>query len=226
MAALPTAQAAMDAHRGVAAVAEHGLAFLWNMCIAEANEVSWWACFGQPCCTLLCPRSHACMRSMLCARAWLCTGAVDGGPVHRPSDHGCPPGSGGRGGARAELLEEPVYCGGQQASEQGELVGVFRSVLVHLLVSLIACIPSAPCARALLCTGAVDGGPAHRPSGRGCPPGSGGRGGAGAGLLVESEFCERQQGELADAFGSPPCVLAGLHAQFALRSCVAVYRCR
>ena len=54
MAALPAAQAAMDAHRGVAAVAEQGLAFLWNLSIAEANEVSWWACFGQPWCTSLC----------------------------------------------------------------------------------------------------------------------------------------------------------------------------
>ena len=43
MAALPTAQAAMDAHRGVAAVAEQGLCFLWYLAIAEANVVSWWA---------------------------------------------------------------------------------------------------------------------------------------------------------------------------------------
>ena len=43
MVALPTAQAAMDAHRGVAAVAEQGLAFLGNLAIAEANRVSWWA---------------------------------------------------------------------------------------------------------------------------------------------------------------------------------------
>ncbi len=43
MAALPTAQAAMDAHRGVVAVAERGLRFLWYLAIAEANEVSLWA---------------------------------------------------------------------------------------------------------------------------------------------------------------------------------------
>ena len=43
MAALPTAQAAMDAHRGVAAVAEQGLGFLTNLAVAEANMVSWWA---------------------------------------------------------------------------------------------------------------------------------------------------------------------------------------
>ena len=43
MAALPTAQAAMDAHRGVAAVADRGLALLCNLSVAEANRVSWWA---------------------------------------------------------------------------------------------------------------------------------------------------------------------------------------
>ena len=43
MAALPTAQAAMDAHRGVAAVAEYGLGFLRILALAEANRVSWWA---------------------------------------------------------------------------------------------------------------------------------------------------------------------------------------
>ena len=49
MVALPAAQAAMDAHRGVAAVAEQGLAFLRNLSFAEANKVSWprWARFGQ-----------------------------------------------------------------------------------------------------------------------------------------------------------------------------------
>ncbi len=40
MAALPTAQAAMDAHRGVAAVAEQGLRFLRNLAVTEANRVS------------------------------------------------------------------------------------------------------------------------------------------------------------------------------------------
>ncbi len=39
MAALPAAQAAMDAHRGVVAVAEQGLAFLRKLSVAEANQV-------------------------------------------------------------------------------------------------------------------------------------------------------------------------------------------
>jgi hypothetical protein len=49
MAALPCAQAAMDAHRGVAAVAEHGLGFLRSLSFAEANQVSWACCrlFGS-----------------------------------------------------------------------------------------------------------------------------------------------------------------------------------
>ncbi len=51
MAALPAAQAAMDAHRGVAAVAEQGLVFLRSLSVAEANKVSWWTRFGQPWCT-------------------------------------------------------------------------------------------------------------------------------------------------------------------------------
>ena len=41
MAALHTAQAAMDAHRGVAAVAQQGLGFLWSLSVADANKVSW-----------------------------------------------------------------------------------------------------------------------------------------------------------------------------------------
>ena len=45
MAALSTARATMDAHRGVAAVAEQGLGFLRNLSVAEANEVSWWDVF-------------------------------------------------------------------------------------------------------------------------------------------------------------------------------------
>ena len=45
LAAMPTAQAAMDTHRGVAAVAEQGLGFLCNLSVAEANEVSWWDVF-------------------------------------------------------------------------------------------------------------------------------------------------------------------------------------
>ena len=46
MAALPTAQAALNAHRGVAAVAEQGLGFLRGVAFAEANQVIWWARFG------------------------------------------------------------------------------------------------------------------------------------------------------------------------------------
>jgi hypothetical protein len=46
MAALPAARAAMDAHRGVAAVAEDGLVFLRNLSGPEANQVSWWAGLG------------------------------------------------------------------------------------------------------------------------------------------------------------------------------------
>ena len=60
MAALPAARAAMDAHRGVAAVAEHGLCFLRGLSVADANRVSWWACLGYPWYTSLRPRSHAC----------------------------------------------------------------------------------------------------------------------------------------------------------------------
>ena len=59
MAALPAAQAAMDAHRGVAAVAEQGLCFLRSLAAADANMVSWWACLGHPWYTSLRPRSHA-----------------------------------------------------------------------------------------------------------------------------------------------------------------------
>jgi hypothetical protein len=47
MAALPAARAAMDAHRGVAEVAELGLYFLCNLSVAGANEVSWRACSRQ-----------------------------------------------------------------------------------------------------------------------------------------------------------------------------------
>ena len=65
MAALPTAQAAMDAHRGVAAVAEQGLASLRSLSVPEANKVSWWACLGPPWCTSLRPRSHARMPTLV-----------------------------------------------------------------------------------------------------------------------------------------------------------------
>jgi hypothetical protein len=40
MAALPTAQAAMDAHRRVAAVAEQGVAFLLNLSCSDATVPS------------------------------------------------------------------------------------------------------------------------------------------------------------------------------------------
>jgi hypothetical protein len=61
MAVLPAAHVALDAHRGVADVAEQGLGFLRNLAIAEANKVSWWAPFGQPWCTPPCVvRRHAC----------------------------------------------------------------------------------------------------------------------------------------------------------------------
>ncbi len=54
MAALPAAQVALDAHRGVADVAKHGLSFLGNLAVAEASKVSWWACLGQHWCTPPC----------------------------------------------------------------------------------------------------------------------------------------------------------------------------
>ncbi len=59
MAALPTAQAAMNAHRGVVAVAEQGLGFLRSLALAEANVVSWWACLGHPWYTSLRTRRRA-----------------------------------------------------------------------------------------------------------------------------------------------------------------------
>ena len=62
MVALPTAQAAMDAHRGVAAVAEQGLGFLWNLAVAQANKVRW-ACGrvrAAPWFTSLRTYMHAC----------------------------------------------------------------------------------------------------------------------------------------------------------------------
>ena len=39
MVALPAARAAMDAHRGVAIVAEYGMSFLSNLSRADANRV-------------------------------------------------------------------------------------------------------------------------------------------------------------------------------------------
>ena len=41
MAALPATRAALEAHRDVSAVAEHGLGFLMNLATAEANRVRW-----------------------------------------------------------------------------------------------------------------------------------------------------------------------------------------
>ena len=40
MTALPEVQAAMRAHAGVAAVAEHGTDFLYRLSLPEANRVS------------------------------------------------------------------------------------------------------------------------------------------------------------------------------------------
>ncbi len=45
MAALPSARAAMDAHRGVVAVAKTGLCFLSNLACADANIVRWTQCW-------------------------------------------------------------------------------------------------------------------------------------------------------------------------------------
>ena len=39
MAAVPSAMAALDGHRGAPAVAENGLAFLWNQSLAPENRV-------------------------------------------------------------------------------------------------------------------------------------------------------------------------------------------
>ncbi len=39
MAEVPRARAALDAHVGVAGVAEQGLWFLWSLAVAEANAV-------------------------------------------------------------------------------------------------------------------------------------------------------------------------------------------
>ncbi len=76
MAALPSAQAALDAHRGVAAVAEHGLCLLVNLAIADVNRVRWtqcWLCGLFPvhlemrrC--VLCPSCVPCDGDWLCAR--------------------------------------------------------------------------------------------------------------------------------------------------------------
>ncbi len=45
MAALPSARAAMDAHRGVVAVAKNGLCFLSNLACVDANMVRWMQCW-------------------------------------------------------------------------------------------------------------------------------------------------------------------------------------
>ena len=159
-------------------------------------------------------------------RALLCTDVAHGGAACSPRGLRSAPERGGRGGARAVLLTKPGFCGGQQ----GELVGVFGSPLVHLLASSLACMPSTPCARALLCAvcprctymrtclhvcrkrpvmvdgcvpGAADGGAALSPSSHGCPSRSRDRGGERA-VLLEKPGCYRgQQGELVCAFGAP-----------------------
>ncbi len=59
MAALLCAQATMDAHRGVATVAEQGLRFLDNLSDADANLVSG-ACLGPPLFTSLRSRMRIC----------------------------------------------------------------------------------------------------------------------------------------------------------------------
>ena len=72
MAALPAAQVALDAHRGVADVAEQGLAFLRNLSVAEASKVSWWACLFRSALAHLLASSLACMPSAPSARVLLC----------------------------------------------------------------------------------------------------------------------------------------------------------
>ncbi len=105
MAALPSARAAMDAYRGVAAVAEHGLRLLRNLARTDANMVRWTQC-------RLCGLSLvylfayllACVTRASCDGDWLCAGAAGGVAALSPSSYGCPPRRGGRGGARAALL--------------------------------------------------------------------------------------------------------------------------
>ena len=176
MAALPAAQAAMDAHRGVAALAKHGLAFLRSLAVANANKVSWWACFGQPPCVV--DRMHVC-------------------PVHPALVHGCVqvPLMAALPSAQAAM---DAHRGVAAVAEHG-LAFLWNLSFAEankvswwacLLASFFACMCLVcPCARALLCAGAVDGGPAHCTRGHGCPPKSGGRGRVLAGLLGEPGSC-------------------------------------
>jgi hypothetical protein len=46
MAEMPRARAALDAHVGVACVAEQGQLFLWNLAVAETNKVRPRVCEG------------------------------------------------------------------------------------------------------------------------------------------------------------------------------------
>jgi hypothetical protein len=46
MAEVPRARAALDAHVGVAGVAEQGLLLLWNLAVAQANKVRPRVCVG------------------------------------------------------------------------------------------------------------------------------------------------------------------------------------
>jgi hypothetical protein len=136
--ALPWIIRVLARHPAHAAIAEHALFLLRRVSWASEDRVcmlfpAFLLHLGPCVCTYVCDtiiwsfRRHWC--NDLCAMSgmprklalWLIAGAVDGGPAHRPSGHGCPSRSGGRGGARAGLLEEPVGCGCQQ----GELVGAF-----------------------------------------------------------------------------------------------------
>jgi hypothetical protein len=73
-AALPSARAAMDAHRGVAVVAKYGLCFLSNLACAAANMVRWTQCWL---CGLF-PVHLEMRRGVLCPFCVPCDGAVYG----------------------------------------------------------------------------------------------------------------------------------------------------
>ena len=117
MAALPFAQVALDAHRGVAAVAEHGLGFFWNLSFADVNKVRGGRSAG---CVVCFPCTWKCVvvysvRPVCPVMVIGCVpGAADGGAALSPSSYGCPSRRGGRGRERAAVFEEPVMCGRQQ----------------------------------------------------------------------------------------------------------------
>ncbi len=108
MVALLSARAAMDTHRGVAAVAEEALGFLSSQAWADANKVRRVLC---SLCGLL-PVHFVSMTSVsgsvtrsvpLFVRpvTVLCVpGTSDGGTARGPSSHGCPSRRGGRGEGR------------------------------------------------------------------------------------------------------------------------------